>query len=379
MRKRRYFAALIAAGIFLFSFSAYAEENASDSQTEDNSASQEGAVLVEYDNLRELLMEGCQDLKDRTEDYYTNIKNYKNLIATLTDERDYMKLMKTKYEDDDAAASAQYSSNAANLSNSLTRLERQLELATNQSGFLSTDKTIDSYTMSAQALMNSYNQMVLNVSAKEKSAEAAEVNYRTVIEKYAAGLATQAEVDSASNSLLMQHNQLASYQQQAEDLRFDLLSMLGLADKDPVIIGTLPEFDPGVIDAIDFESDCEKAIGNSSSVQNVRHGKASTAAEISLKSSNEAEAEGTVLAGITDSYQQLLALKAEYLAAEEAYAAAEADYQLLQLKKQAGMLNTADYLTGEASYLESSARMETAKMNLYQAYENYCWEVKGVG
>ena len=36
------------------------------------------------------------------------------------------------------------------------------------------------------------------------------------------------------------------------------------------------------------------------------------------------------------------------------------------------------YLEGEADYLAKQAKYETASMDLRQAYENYCWEIKGV-
>ena len=49
------------------------------------------------------------------------------------------------------------------------------------------------------------------------------------------------------------------------------------------------------------------------------------------------------------------------------------------MKKQAGLLKQSEYLQGEAEYLAAEAAMETASMNLVQAYESYCWEVKGIG
>ena len=42
------------------------------------------------------------------------------------------------------------------------------------------------------------------------------------------------------------------------------------------------------------------------------------------------------------------------------------------------MVGEADYLQGEADYLEALAAKETASMTLYQTYESYLWEVKGV-
>ncbi len=354
-------AACLAAGMLSLPFPARAQE-----------------VHVEYEDLRQLLIDGNLQLQEETDSYYTNLEDCQRLIDAMTEERDYMLLKKEQYEED-AAASGQYRQNASNLLNSITRLEKQLTRAKSSSGFLSTDKKIDSYTMSAQTLMNSYNQMEMNVSAKEKTVAAAQASHEAILLKYAAGAATKADVEAASSSLKLQQNQLASYRQQAGGLRFDLLSMLGITDGETVTIGRVPEPDLAAIDAVDFERDQEKAVGNSSSVQGARHTYAGTLTEKKMKSGRETEATGTVLADITDSYQQMLSMRTAYQAAKEAFSSAEADYRALQLKKQAGMLDTAGYLAGEASYLEALARQETAKMNLYQAYENYKWEVKGVG
>lgn len=87
---------------------------------------------------------------------------------------------------------------------------------------------------------------------------------------------------------------------------------------------------------------------------------------------------GSAEADITDSYQQLLAKRAEYQAALEAYESQLLAYQSLQRKQQAGMLNEAGYLQGEAEYLEALAKKETATMTLTQAYQSYLWEVKGI-
>jgi hypothetical protein len=358
--KRTYlkFAGALLAGVLMFSTQAF-------------------AATVEYDNLRQLLIDGNLDLQQATDSYYTNISNYENMITELTDERDYMKLLQSMYEDD-ASAKEQYRRNASNLSTAITRLKSQLDSQTSTSGFLSTDKTIDLYTMSAQTMMNSYNQMALNVSAKEKTAAAARKNYETVLLKYESGAATEADLMNASDQMQQQENLLESYRQQAATLRFELLSTLGITDSADVTIGSVPELDLSLIDAIDFESDLNTAINNNSSVKSVRHNKAGSYSEIDNKATSEMVAVGNQTASFTDLYQQLLAQRTTYEAALDAFASAEITYNTLQLKKQAGMLSEADYLTGEASYLEALAQKETASMNLYQAYQDYLWEVKGI-
>lgn len=341
-------------------------------------AEEASSAVVEYSNLSQLLIEGNLDLKDANNSYNTNKQNYQEMLETLRDEQAYMKLMAEKYEDSDSQAYAQYKANANALGASASQISKRIEALNRKSSTISVEKNIEAYTLTAQVQMNSYNQMILNVAAKEKSAEAAESVYQAALRRQAGGAATEADVLAASDNLMKNQNILASYQQQADLLRFNLLSLLGLPDDGSVTIGTIPEPDLAVIDAIDFEADCQKAIGNNSAVQSARHANAGTYTEIAQKTKEVAEAEGSAQAEITDAYQQLLAVRARYTAAQDAFESSQIAYQSLQLKKQAGMLSEADYLQGEASYLEALASYKTASMNLYQTYENYCWSVKGI-
>lgn len=343
---------------------------------------QEGAApapaAVEYHSLRDLLLAGSLELSEATDSYNTSKTNYQNMLQTLRDEQDYMKLMADHHEDDPEAA-AQYKANASILGSTASQISRRLEALNRQSSTISVEKTIDSYVMSAQTQMNSYNQMVLNVNAARKSVEAARSSYDASLRKQTAGTATSQDVLTALDRLEQEQNLLRSYEQQMASLRFSLLSMLGLEDNGQVTIGTIPEPDLAAIDAIDFQTDLQKAIGNSASVQSARHANAGTTAQIQEKFKTVAQAEGSAQADITASYEQLMAQKLTYQAAQEAYQGRLLEYQSLQRKRQAGMVGEADYLQGEADYLEALAAKETASMSLYQAYESYGWEVKGVG
>ena len=185
------------------------------------------------------------------------------------------------------------------------------------------------------------------------------------------------DVLKASDQLSQQKNLLASYQQRAGQLRFQLLSMLGIEDGETVTVGAIPQPDMEAIEAIDFESDKHKAINNNDSVKNVRRSYAGSTAEITRKAVEEMESTGNAENDIQAAYQKLQASKLEYQAALDAYESAWISYQSLQKKRQAGMLDQTDYLQGEADYLQALSDRETASMNLYQAYESYGWEVKG--
>ena len=331
---------------------------------------------VDYNNL-EQLVQNNRNLKNALDNYTSNKETYENMLKTLEDERDYMKFMQEKYEDD-AEAKATYKMNASMLNMSISQITKQLESQESKTQTTSRQKTIDSYVLTAQSLMRTYNQMNTKAQAEEKNYQAAQSSYQAVLKKQSAGMATAADVMTASDTMQSAKNRYESYRQQASNARFNLLSALGLDTSVGIAIGSVPLPDLAAIEAVDFNSDMEQAIGNSSSVQNARHQSAGTATEISVKSDQESQAEGTVRSRMQSLYDQLKAAKLQYDGAEAAYQSASITYASLQKKQQAGMLSQSDYLQGVADYYSALDAKETAVVNLNQAWETYNWTVKGV-
>ena len=350
---------------------------------EDQSDSLETAVQtdasvtsVDYNNL-EQLVQNNRNLKNALDNYTSNKETYENMLKTLEDERDYMKFMQEKYEDD-AEAKATYKMNASMLNMSISQITKQLESQESKIQTTSRQKTIDSYVLTAQSLMRTYNQMNTKAQAEEKNYQAAQSSYQAVLKKQSAGMATAADVMTASDTMQSAKNRYESYRQQASNARFNLLSALGLDTSADIAIGSVPLPDLSAIDVVDFNTDVEQAVGNSSSVQNARHQSAGTATEISVKSDQESQAEGTVRSRMQSLYDQLKAAKLQYEGAEAAYQSASITYASLQKKQQAGMLSQSDYLQGVADYYSALDAKETAVVNLNQAWETYNWTVKGV-
>ena len=339
-------------------------------------AADASVISVDYNNL-EQLVQNNRNLKNALDDYTGNKESYENMLKTLEDERDYMKFMQEKYEDD-AEAKATYKMNASMLNTSISQITKQLESQESKTQTTSRQKTIDSYVLTAQSLMRTYNQMNTKAQAEEKNYQAAQSSYQAALKKQSAGMATAADVMAASDTMQSAKNRYESYRQQAANARFNLLSALGLDTSADITIGSVPLPDLASIEAVDFASDVEKAVGNSSSVQSARHQSAGTATEISVKSDQETQAEGTVRSQMQSMYDQLKAAKLEYEGAEDAYESASITYASLQKKQQAGMLSQSDYLQGVADYYSALDAKETAVVNLNQAWETYNWTVKGV-
>ena len=125
---------------------------------------------VDYNNL-EQLVQNNRNLKNALDNYTSNKETYENMLKTLEDERDYMKFMQEKYEDD-AEAKATYKMNASMLNMSISQITKQLESQESKTQTTSRQKTIDSYVLTAQSLMRTYNQMNTKAQAEEKNYQA---------------------------------------------------------------------------------------------------------------------------------------------------------------------------------------------------------------
>lgn len=344
----------------------------------ENAGNTAGTVIIEYGSLRDLLKQGNLSLKESIEDYEDNVNAYQEIWDTLKREQDNMEDKAEDMNGGDSQTAGIYSSNAAMLKSSASRIYRQLDTMTSEKSTRSLEKSADTFTMTAQTLMNSYNQMVQNVEYQEKRVESLQADLGAMVRKQSAGSATQTQVKEAQKSLDIAGNSLESLKLQARELRQQLLTMLGIEDSSQVVIGTIPEPDMAAIEAVDYESDKNKAMGNDKSVQNARHTSANSTTEINIRFKLVDEAEGTKEAAFLASYQELNASKTAYEAALTAFRSAQLSYEGLQRKQQAGLLTNTQYLEGQASYLEKKAAKETASMNLVAAYEAYCWDVKGI-
>lgn len=335
-------------------------------------------VKVEYDNLKELLKAGNISLKEDYEDYGENLAYYQEMWELIKWGQLDLEDKAEEAEETGSEDAALYSSNAASLKGSASRIYSQIKEMTNAKSTKSLEKSADSSTMAAQTLMNSYQQIEQTIEARQKNVEALTAVYDETAVKQTIGSATGADLLSAKDQLDQAINSLGTLQEQASQLKNQLLTMLGITLDSNVIIGSIPVPDLTAIDSIDFSTDKVKAVNNNSNVQSTRHTSAKSTSAVNRRFKEVDEAEGTAEASITAAYKNLLAKRMEYQAALNAYDSALITYQSLQKKKQAGMLSKADYLQGEAEYLESKADKENASMSLVQAYEDYRWEVKGI-
>lgn len=251
-----------------------------------------GAQVIQYQDLRELLKAGNPGLKEKIDDYNNNVQTYQDMRDAFKWEQWDMESKAEDMKDSDAAASSLYASNAAMLKSSARNMYKQIDKMTGEKSTRSLEKEADSLTMAAQALMNSYNQMAVNARAKAKTAEAALAACEAVKARYSIGSATLADVQAAEQRLTNARNAAASMEEQAAQLKADLLLLLGMEPGARVEIGAVPAPDLEAIAAIDVEADRNKALGNNSSVLSARHAKAVGTAAQNRREKQVNQAEG---------------------------------------------------------------------------------------
>ena len=334
------------------------------------------AATVEYENLRQLLLDGNPSLQESS--YFTSLENIEYQLNILERERDDMRDYKKEYQASDPATAAQYKRSADSLTASMVRLRKQLDRLTNERTSSLTD-TLDSLEMTAQTRMNAYNQMAAQAGAKEKTLAAAQRSYESTLLRYNAGMATEADILSAGDKLLQEQNALESYRQQVTSLRRTLLSMLGLSDTADVTIGASPAPDLAAIAAIDFEGDKTRAVNNDPTVQMIRHTRGGSTLDRQMNDLEEQEATGNAEASFTNTWNVLQARLTEYSAAQAGLANAQQSYDGTLRRRQAGMATETDVLKSESQYLSAQAQFTSASISVLQAWEDYKWEVKGVG
>lgn len=335
--------------------------------------------VIRYEALGELLEKGNFSLR-QTEQTINDAKApYQEALDVLNAEKRLMEENAEVYEDEGNDAMQQfYESQADQLKNAAAQMKTQLNHASSHSMERSYEKQRDALTMAAQTIFSSYKQLASTLAAQEKSLEAVGASYQAAVRKGENGLMKAEEVSQAKNTWQSLKNVVTSLEEQAERLKKSLLTMLGLEDMENAVIGEMPLFDQTKIDAIDLEHDMEVAVSYDSTYLNEKRSKVKGSENRELKEQRTADAAAEAKMSLTATYQKLCQKQLLYEGSRSEFEAAYQDYQALLRKKQSGLISQIQFLQGEAEYLTKKAECGNASAELYQAYENYCWEIKGI-
>ena len=335
---------------------------------------------LEYNEIRALVslfnpsMQQAQITMDDSLSVYRNgMTEYKDRAAELRREAD-------KAEDDgDLQAYATYEMNAQ----IMNALANQYKDVVEQSERMSTQRSIvsaeDMLTRAVQQMVQGYAQLDLGCQVAEKGVELAQAAYDSALTQQSLGMATDADVKSAANSLASAQAGLKSAQDSRASLKSSICLMTGWDYDADITIGAVPEPDLEAIDSVDVASDTERAVNNNYDLVSLRHeSRATSTVKQNVRDRNLQDTEASVRIAMESLYETLQQQRTSWDGADAAWQKAVNDKAALDQKYQLGMVGRLEYLQGELTYLQAQSAKLSADISLRKAYEDYLWQVKGV-
>lgn len=251
------------------------------------------------------------------------------------------------------------------------------------------DRQANTLIMNVQSMMNQYKQLSSQRAMAAKGVELAEKARALQDTMQAQGMAVDGDVLSAAASLSSARSQLASLDAGMEQIRKLLCSFTGYDPSSGVTFGAIPSADLASIDAIDVNSDKEKAVNNNYNLIGLRSStgggmtdfqarttKTTTQTENRLR--NVEYSENTVRSDIQTLYDQILEKRSAYEAAKTAWESGRMAWDAARIQNQSGSLSQIQYLQQELAWLTAESGYLCAELNLQQAIQNYNWAVAGV-
>lgn len=245
---------------------------------------------------------------------------------------------------------------------------------------LSYEQQEASLISSAQSLMNSYEQLQVNLEALKSSRDLLNVTYQSVEAKAGLGMATQSEVLTAKQSLQSKEAEISAMESKMRNVSQSLSVMTGWNHDASPEIQTIPSTDLSRVAAIDLAADKQKAVDTNYSLKSSRKQLTNASDGTSRqKLQNEADAaDQKIRANVASSYEAVLKAKSDYDEAVTALAVGEASMAAAESGYQIGTVSGLDYQKEKNSYVEKQVTKQVCDLALFQALETYNWTVNGL-
>jgi hypothetical protein len=326
------------------------------------------------------------EIAARIENYNTTYNNtkstlmnaYLNLPAAKTLAEEATDLMDEAYDikdDEDRELFEQYKAMSRALRRESEKLTNK-ELSTSQKTTLAHVRK--NLQKAVEDLVIQYESTASSLDTVNKSVELAEESLKSAQNRFAQGMASEADVLSAQQQLLSAQESRQQLSSGLGTLKSNILVLCGYDPATDVTIAPLPDPDLGKIDAMNLAEDTKTAVQANFTLNTTKQTSASGAASRRQKQRNVSSEEQTIAAGLEKMYQDVLADREAYQAAETNWQAAENDMASADRKKSLGMLSSSAYLGLETQYLSAKASRDSAALTLTKAINDYEWAVGGL-
>ena len=335
---------------------------------------------LEYEEIEKLIKEynvtyqnNMAEYRDFVDEYGTTNEEWSDAYRELADE------FYSEMGDGDTASSMlsnlQLEQQAENM---LTQADEAVD--DSETYRLEYEKQAKNLVLQAQSYMISYHRQRLNLANAEEQKALTEANYGLTQAKLAAGMATQIDLLNAEASIRTQEQSISSQKTALEQTRQNLIVMLGWNAGDQPEIGEVPQVSMEEINAIDVAVGKEAALANNYTLRiNKRRLENSSEDSVTDKLKNTIEDnEKKIRLSVESAYQSLLAAKLSYEQAVASNETVQAQLAISAAGLQAGTITALAYEQQQANADAAQIAVQTAALDLFEAYQTYEWNVNGL-
>ncbi len=241
------------------------------------------------------------------------------------------------------------------------------------------DQVEASLSSTAQNLMSQYYQLLENRKTAETGKELAEASLRSVETQASLGMATENDVLTAREAVKTAEAGVISAESNIQSVKQNLQVMTGWAYNSEPEIAQMPPVDVTRIDAMNPETDLEKALENNYTLLIAKRTLENTsdAANQQIQRQTIANTEQQIASGLTDLYSQVLQARNTYDQARSALELEEKNMAAAETKYGLGMISRLEYLQARNAYVESQANFRIQELALQSAMDAYDWALRG--
>lgn len=241
------------------------------------------------------------------------------------------------------------------------------------------DQVEASLSSTAQNLMSQYYQLLENRKTAEAGKGLAEASLRSVETQASLGMATENDVLTAREAVKTAEAGVISAESNIQSVKQNLQVMTGWAYNSEPEIAQMPPVDVTRIDAMNPETDLEKALENNYTLLIAKRTLENTsdAANQQIQRQTIANTEQQIASGLTDLYSQVLQARNTYDQARSALELEEKNMAAAETKYGLGMISRLEYLQARNAYVESQANFRIQELALQSAMDAYDWALRG--
>lgn len=342
---------------------------------------------IRYDDNEEgarMLREKAEDLRDQYEQMMAQADRYQGYGSQVLEEGLQGGDISGKLNNYGRDLSGIYQG-AAQLEKAAAQLERQADDLDKSSVDtlmyqIRYDQTEASLVQAARKLYQNVVTMELQIDQAKSQKMILEQELRAVQQQEALGMADAITVENARKRLSDAEQQLTALKSQRRSLLQSLCLMIGRGYQEDITLGALPPADSNSMAGLHPEEDKKTAVGNSFTLRYARREyanftknseKKSALAEIAQEELKISETIDRLYLAAQESYDSLLAARANH-------DGEAAKLRQAEIKYQTGMISRLDYDRQQAAFTGSEAEVSIREAEFFLALEEYQSVVAGL-